>query len=114
MHWQSSAVVTRIHFRSCCNPQCLLLPLPAPCRSIFPYSAAQLSSNDQYKRLLADEHGELTLPKRLLSGACAGMTATALTHPLDTMRLRMALPSHGYKGGWRQRASLLPCCVWDL
>ncbi|EFN55770.1 hypothetical protein CHLNCDRAFT_23011 [Chlorella variabilis] len=65
---------------------------------IFPYSAAQLSSNDQYKRLLADEHGELSVPKRLLSGACAGMTATALTHPLDTMRLRLALPNHGYKG----------------
>lgn len=65
---------------------------------IFPYSAAQLSSNDQYKRLFADEHGELTVPKRLLSGACAGMTATALTHPLDTMRLRLALPNHGYRG----------------
>ncbi|PSC70667.1 mitochondrial substrate carrier [Micractinium conductrix] len=65
---------------------------------IFPYSAAQLSSNDQYKRIFADEHGELTVPKRLLSGACAGMTATALTHPLDTMRLRMAMPHHGYKG----------------
>jgi solute carrier family 25 phosphate transporter 23/24/25/41 len=68
-----------------------------PC-SIFPYSAAQLSANDHYKRLLADERGELTVPQRLLSGACAGMTATALTHPLDTIRLRMALPNHGYRG----------------
>ena len=74
------------------------LPSPPPC-SIFPYSAAQLSSNDHYKRLFADDHGELTVPKRLLSGACAGMTATALTHPLDTMRLRLALPNHGYRGG---------------
>ena len=83
---------------------------PPPCRSIFPYSAAQLSSNDAYKRLLADEHGELTVPQRLLSGACAGMTATALTHPLDTMRLRLALPNHGYRGGWVVVGGWVCCC----
>jgi solute carrier family 25 phosphate transporter 23/24/25/41 len=71
---------------------------PCPRRSIFPYSAAQLSTNDLYKRLLADDRGELNVQRRLLAGACAGMTATALTHPLDTMRLRLALPNHGYKG----------------
>ncbi|KAG2445372.1 hypothetical protein HYH02_008837 [Chlamydomonas schloesseri] len=65
---------------------------------IFPYSAAQLASNDTYKRLLADERHELSVPRRLLAGACAGMTATALTHPLDTVRLRLALPNHPYKG----------------
>lgn len=64
---------------------------------IFPYSAAQLSSNDFYKRLFASD-GELTVPLRLTAGACAGMTATALTHPLDTLRLRLALPNHPYKG----------------
>lgn len=65
---------------------------------IFPYSAAQLMANDQYKRLLATEDGELTVARRLLSGALAGMTATALTHPLDTVRLRLALPTHNYSG----------------
>ena len=65
---------------------------------IFPYSAAQLMSNDQYKRILANPEGELTVPRRLLAGACAGMTATALTHPLDTVRLRLALPNSGYSG----------------
>ena len=65
---------------------------------VFPYAAAQLSSNDFYKRLLAGEGGNLTVVQRLTAGACAGMTATALTHPLDTVRLRLALPTHPYKG----------------
>jgi len=29
----------------------------------------------------------------LTCGALAGMTGTALTHPLDTVRLRLALPN---------------------
>eukprot|EP00959_Pyramimonas_sp_CCMP1952_P192945 4034369-Pyramimonas_sp.AAC.1 len=65
---------------------------------IVPYSSAQLSANDFYKRLLAGDKGDLSVPARLLSGACAGMTATALTHPLDTVRLRLALPNSGYSG----------------
>ncbi|GFR43348.1 hypothetical protein Agub_g4270 [Astrephomene gubernaculifera] len=65
---------------------------------IFPYSAAQLAANDTYKRLLADERHELSVGRRLLAGAGAGMSATALTHPLDTVRLRLALPNHPYKG----------------
>lgn len=65
---------------------------------IFPYSAGQLMTNDMYKRLLANHDGELTVPRRLMAGACAGMTATALTHPLDTLRLRLALPNSGYTG----------------
>jgi solute carrier family 25 phosphate transporter 23/24/25/41 len=65
---------------------------------IFPYSAGQLMANDQYKRALASPEGELTVPRRLAAGACAGMTATALTHPLDTVRLRLALPNSGYSG----------------
>jgi len=63
---------------------------------IFPYSAGQLMSNDMYKRMLAGDRKQLTVPERLVAGACAGMTATALTHPLDTVRLRLALPNSGY------------------
>jgi solute carrier family 25 phosphate transporter 23/24/25/41 len=60
--------------------------------------SVQLSSNDFYKRLLAGDSGELTVSKRLLAGAAAGMTATAVGHPLDTLRLRLALPNSGYTG----------------
>lgn len=82
---------------------------------IFPYAAAQLSTNDFYKRLLADDSGSLTIPRRLLSGACAGMTATALTHPLDTLRLRLALPTHQYSGapsGARRARTPLHTAPW--
>ena len=81
---------------------------------VFPYAAAQLASNDSYKRLLADERHELTVARRLVAGACAGMTATALTHPLDTIRLRLALPNHPYKGVRPPHpdAPPLPLPVW--
>lgn len=65
---------------------------------VAPYAAAQLSSNDFYKSMLAGESGKLGLKERLVAGAMAGMTGTALTHPLDTIRLRLALPNHGYTG----------------
>ena len=66
---------------------------------IFPYSASQFMAHEQVKSFLADpDTGALSLPRRLASGAIAGMTGTALTHPLDTVRLRLALPSHGYNG----------------
>jgi solute carrier family 25 (mitochondrial phosphate transporter), member 23/24/25/41 len=46
----------------------------------------------------------MTVPRRLAAGAGAGMTATTLTHPLDVVRLRLALPNSPYKGvtrSWR-------------
>jgi len=66
---------------------------------IFPYSASQFMAHEQAKSYFADPGtGTLTLSRRLAAGAVAGMTGTALTHPLDTVRLRLALPSHGYNG----------------
>lgn len=65
---------------------------------IFPYSAGQFMAHEQYKLLLAGPDGKLTMSQRLTAGALAGMTATALTHPLDTVRLRLALPASGYTG----------------
>jgi solute carrier family 25 (mitochondrial phosphate transporter), member 23/24/25/41 len=65
------------------NPQIL---------KVLPYSATQLCAYEALKRALADkETGDLSLPARLLAGAAAGMGATAATHPLDTLRLRMAV-----------------------
>ncbi len=38
------------------------------------------------------------MSQRLLAGACAGMSATLVTHPLDVVRLRLSLPHAGYTG----------------
>uniref|UniRef100_A0A7S2T7G4 Uncharacterized protein n=1 Tax=Chloropicon roscoffensis TaxID=1461544 RepID=A0A7S2T7G4_9CHLO len=65
---------------------------------VFPYSACQLMANDLYKRVMCGQEGELTVPVRLAAGALAGMTASAATHPLDTVRLRLAMPNHSYRG----------------
>ena len=59
---------------------------------VVPYSAAQLYSYECFKQFFTDkETGELNVRRRLAAGACAGMTATILTHPLDTLRLRIAV-----------------------
>lgn len=58
---------------------------------VVPYSAAQLYSYEVFKQAFADEKGDLSVQKRLMAGAAAGMTATLLTHPLDTLRLRLAV-----------------------
>eukprot|EP00004_Rigifila_ramosa_P003980 TRINITY_DN14363_c0_g1_i1.p1 TRINITY_DN14363_c0_g1~~TRINITY_DN14363_c0_g1_i1.p1 ORF type:complete len:301 (+),score=85.96 TRINITY_DN14363_c0_g1_i1:1-903(+) len=59
---------------------------------VVPYSAAQMMSYEQYKMmLLREDQKDLSIPQRLFAGACAGMTGTALTHPLDTLRLRLAV-----------------------
>ncbi|KAL4856149.1 putative envelope ADP [Chlorella vulgaris] len=58
---------------------------------VVPYSAAQLCSYELFKKLFQDEEGTLTVQRRLAAGACAGMTATLLTYPLDTLRLRLAV-----------------------
>ncbi|XP_052171889.1 probable envelope ADP,ATP carrier protein, chloroplastic [Diospyros lotus] len=58
---------------------------------IIPYSAVQLFAYDAYKRLFRGKDGELSVSGRLAAGACAGMTSTFVTYPLDVLRLRLAV-----------------------
>jgi solute carrier family 25 (mitochondrial phosphate transporter), member 23/24/25/41 len=58
---------------------------------VVPYSAAQLYSYEVFKHWFVDNDGNLSVQRRLAAGAAAGMTATLLTHPLDTLRLRLAV-----------------------
>ncbi|XP_052174595.1 probable envelope ADP,ATP carrier protein, chloroplastic isoform X2 [Diospyros lotus] len=63
---------------------------------IIPYSAVQLFSYEAYKKLFRGKDGELSVIGRLFAGACAGMTSTFVTYPLDVLRLRLAVEP-GYK-----------------
>lgn len=58
---------------------------------IIPYSAVQLFAYESYKKLLQGADGELSVIGRLVAGACAGMTSTLVTYPLDVLRLRLAV-----------------------
>lgn len=58
---------------------------------IIPYSAVQLFAYEVYKKLFRNKNGELSVIGRLAAGACAGMTSTFVTYPLDVLRLRLAV-----------------------
>ncbi|KAJ1283217.1 hypothetical protein BS78_03G111500 [Paspalum vaginatum] len=60
---------------------------------IIPYSAVQLFSYEVYKKIFRGKDGELSVFGRLAAGACAGMTSTLVTYPLDVLRLRLAVQS---------------------
>lgn len=52
---------------------------------VLPYSAAQLCGYDLFKKAFTSADGELTVPRKLASGACAGMFSTmvrSLPHSL--------------------------------
>ncbi|KAL5710287.1 hypothetical protein ACHQM5_020871 [Ranunculus cassubicifolius] len=63
---------------------------------IIPYSAVQLFAYEAYKKLFRGADGELSVLGRLAAGACAGMTSTLVTYPLDVLRLRLAVEP-GYR-----------------
>lgn len=63
---------------------------------IIPYSAVQLFAYETYKKLFSGKDGKLSVIGRLAAGACAGMTSTFVTYPLDVLRLRLAVEP-GYK-----------------
>ncbi|KAI3447777.1 hypothetical protein Pfo_004442 [Paulownia fortunei] len=63
---------------------------------VIPYSAVQLFAYETYKKLFRGKDGELSVIGRLTAGACAGMTSTFVTYPLDVLRLRLAVEP-GYK-----------------
>ncbi|KAL9336901.1 hypothetical protein Peur_071389 [Populus x canadensis] len=63
---------------------------------IIPYSAVQLFAYETYKNLFKGKDGELSVIGRLAAGACAGMTSTFVTYPLDVLRLRLAVEP-GYR-----------------
>ncbi|KAJ6609888.1 mitochondrial carrier [Mycena sp. CBHHK59/15] len=62
------------------------------CLRIVPYSAVQFSSYESFKQWFTS-HGskELDTPKRLASGALAGICSVCSTYPLDLVRARLSI-----------------------
>ncbi|KAF8329327.1 mitochondrial carrier domain-containing protein [Amanita rubescens] len=62
------------------------------CIRIVPYSAVQFTTYEQLKKWFT-VHGtrELDTPKRLASGALAGITSVCATYPLDLVRSRLSI-----------------------
>ncbi|EDR11962.1 uncharacterized protein LACBIDRAFT_247279 [Laccaria bicolor S238N-H82] len=62
------------------------------CLRIVPYSAVQFTTYEQLKKWFT-HHGskELDTPKRLASGALAGITSVCSTYPLDLVRSRLSI-----------------------
>ncbi|KAK7472496.1 hypothetical protein VKT23_000611 [Stygiomarasmius scandens] len=60
------------------------------CLRIVPYSAVQFTTYEQLKKWFT-RHGELDTPKRLASGALAGITSVCTTYPLDLVRARLSI-----------------------
>lgn len=62
------------------------------CLRIVPYSAVQFTMYEQLKKFFT-YHGtkELDTPKRLASGALAGITSVCTTYPLDLVRARLSI-----------------------
>ncbi|KAL3638052.1 hypothetical protein CASFOL_018065 [Castilleja foliolosa] len=80
---------------------------------VIPYSAVQLFAYEAYKKLFQGKDGELSVIGRLAAGACAGMTSTLVTYPLDVLRLRLAIEP-GYKTmteGWLKHFERGRICI---
>jgi len=62
------------------------------CLRIVPYSAVQFTTYEQLKKWFTNQGTkELDTPKRLASGALAGITSVCSTYPLDLIRSRLSI-----------------------
>ena len=61
------------------------------CLRIVPYSAVQFTAYEQLKKFFTRHGSELDTPKRLASGALAGITSVTVTYPLDLVRSRLSI-----------------------
>jgi len=74
---------------------------------VIPYSATQFASYDFFKHWITPTNKKQSTVERLSAGALAAITATSITHPLDVIRLRLAVSPDlkGFGDGFRHIVS---------
>ncbi|KAL0956687.1 hypothetical protein HGRIS_002814 [Hohenbuehelia grisea] len=79
------------------------------CLRIVPYSAVQFTTYEQLKKWFTN-HGsrELDTPKRLTSGALAGITSVCSTYPLDLVRSRLSIATASIHAHTASKAAPIP------
>lgn len=66
----------------------------ANCARVVPVYALKFALNDTFKAMSAPADGSKpSFPSLVASGAMAGCIQAAITHPLDTIRARLTMPS---------------------
>ncbi|GMR51904.1 hypothetical protein PMAYCL1PPCAC_22099 [Pristionchus mayeri] len=68
---------------------------------VVPNAALTFAAHEQFKYLLAVDHGEPTPGKRFLAGSLTGLFATSLTYPLDTAKARLSVSNKSEYSGLR-------------
>ncbi|GAA5890336.1 hypothetical protein JCM5296_002792 [Sporobolomyces johnsonii] len=71
---------------------------------IFPYAAIKFMAYERFHSILMPTPESETSSRRFLAGSLAGITTTALTYPLELIRVRLAFEPHHSKS---DQASLL-------
>jgi len=64
----------------------------SPILAEAPKRAIKFSSNEQYKKLLADSNGKMTHARAALAGAGAGMTEAIINCPFEVVKVRLQAP----------------------
>ncbi|XXQ39283.1 Mitochondrial carrier protein [Plasmodiophora brassicae] len=58
---------------------------------VLPEKALKLACNAQFRELLADAHGRVSLPCELLAGALTGIVQCSVTNPMEIIKIRCQL-----------------------
>src|SRR5689334_20610455 len=87
------AACSPISVRYHCQPATRLQPRFAV--GVMPEKALKLACNAQFREMLADESGVVSLPSELLAGAMTGFAQCSITTPMEIVKIRAQMAGPG-------------------